>query len=91
MPSIFSWIKKQIGYFFNSIPEIIKALVLSILAFSGLGCAILLRYFDQSGTIILTFGLSIEIIALIAVYFIFKKYLKSEEEIKPPEKKQIKK
>ena len=88
MPSIFSVIKKQIGYFFNSIPEIIKALVLFILAFSGLGSALLLRYFDQSGAIIIAVGISIEVIAMIAIYFIFKKYLKSEEDVKPPERKQ---
>ena len=91
MSSIFSVIKKQIGYFFNSIPEIIKALVLFILAFSGLGSALLLRYFDQSGAIIIAVGVSIEVIAMIVIYFIFKKYLKSEEDVKSPEKKQIKK
>lgn len=88
MSLIFSWIKKQIGYFINSIPEIVKGFVLFILAFSGVGCALLLRYFDQSGTIIMAVGISLEVLAMIAVYFIFKKYLKSEEEIKQPVRKQ---
>ena len=79
MSSIFSWIKKQIGYFFNSIPEIIKALVLFLFLISGLGGALLLRYLEQSGTIILTVGLSIEALAMIAMYILFKKYLQSEE------------
>ena len=91
MSSIISWIKKQIGYFIDSIPEIIKALILFLLTLSGLGGALLMRYLDQSGTIILAVGLSIEAFAMIAIYIFFKKYLKSEEEIKPPEKKQIKK
>lgn len=91
MPSIFSAIKKQISYFFNSIPEIIKGFILFILAFSGLGSALVLRYFDQSGAIIIAVGISMEILAMIAIYFIFRKYLKSEEDIKPPDRKQIKK
>jgi hypothetical protein len=91
MSSIFSWIKKQVGYFFSSIPEIIKALVLFSFTISGLGGALLMRYFDQSSTIILAVGLSIEALAMIAVYIFFKKFLKSEDDIKPPEKKQIKK
>jgi glucan phosphoethanolaminetransferase (alkaline phosphatase superfamily) len=91
MSSIFSWIKKQLGYFINSIPEIVKGFVLFILAFSGLGCALILRYYDQSGTIIMAVGISIEVLAMIAIYFIFKSYFKSEESVKQLEKKQIKK
>jgi len=91
MSSLFSWIKKQIGYFIDSIPELIKGFVLFVLAFSGLGIALLLRYFNQSGTIIISIGVIIEIFAMIVVYIIFKNYLKLEEEIKPAEKKQIKK
>ena len=91
MSSIFSWIKKQIGYFFNSIPEIIKALVLFLFVISGLGGALLLRYLEQSGTIILAVGLSIEALAMFAIYVVFKKYLKLEEDIEPSGKKQIKK
>jgi len=91
MSSIFSWIKKQLGYFINSIPEIVKGFVLFILAFSGLGCALILRYYDQSGTIIMAVGIFIEVLAMIAIYFIFKSYFKSEESVKQLEKKQIKK
>ena len=82
MSLLLSWIKKQIGYFFNSIPEIFKAIVLSVLVISGLASAILLRYLNQSGTIIISVAISVELIAIVAIYFIFKTYLKSEEEIK---------
>ncbi len=88
MSSILPWIKKQIGYFFNSLPEIIKGLLLCILAISGFGFAVLLRFFDQSGYIIMTGGIIVEILAMSVIYFVFKNYLKSDEEnIKKLERK----
>jgi len=88
MPPILSWIKKQIGYFINSIPEITKGFILFVLAISGLAFAVILRFFDQSGTIIMAGGIIVEVLAMIAIYFVFKKYLRSDEDVKQPERKQ---
>ena len=82
MSSVFSWIKKQIGYLFNSIPEILKGFILFILIISGIGIAILLRLVDQGGILIASVSITIEVFAMVAIYFLFRKYLKPEEEIK---------
>ena len=90
MPSIFSWIKKEFSYIKNSFMDIIRGLILFILASSGLSIAILLRYFDYNGTVITFFGLIVEFIALLLCYLLLRGYLKSKEEeetSKPKEKK----
>ena len=87
MASVFSWIKKQIGYLLHSIPEFIKAVILFILIISGLGISILLRLAGQHYVTIIVVGTIIEVFALIAVYLFLKNYLKTEEESKPIEKR----
>ncbi|MBY8989397.1 MAG: hypothetical protein KGD58_01470 [Candidatus Lokiarchaeota archaeon] len=90
MPSIFSWIKKEFSYIKKSFMDIIRGLILFILASSGLSIAILLRYFDYNGTVITFFGLIVEFIALLLCYLLLRGYLKSKEEqdtSKPKEKK----
>ena len=46
---------------------------------SGLLIAILLRLLGQSGIIIAIGGVIMEVFGLIAVYFVFRKYIRSEE------------
>lgn len=90
MPSIFSWIKKELVYIKKSFMDIIRGLILFILASSGLGIAIFLRYFGYNGTVITFFGLIVEFIALILCYLLLRGYIKSKEELdfsKPKEKK----
>jgi hypothetical protein len=79
MASVFSWIKKEIVYIKDSFFELVKALFLVILASSGLGCAIFLRYLKYNGITITFFSLIVEFISLLLCYFLFKGYLKSEE------------
>ncbi|MFX1420135.1 MAG: hypothetical protein ACFE9N_14555 [Promethearchaeota archaeon] len=79
MASVFSWIKKEIVYIKNSFFQIILGLILVILASSGLGCAIILRYLRYNGTIITFFSIIVEFISLILCYFLLRHYLKSEE------------
>ena len=78
--------KKQLEYLKDSLTQIILGLVLFSLSFSGLGIALLLRRWRYSGTIIASFGILTEIIALLLCYVIFRGYLKKDEEIKPSEK-----
>jgi hypothetical protein len=79
MSSVFSWIKKEIVYIKDSFFEIVKALLLVILASSGLGCALFLRYLGYNGTIISFVSIIIELIALLLGYLLFRGYLKAEE------------
>ena len=81
MVTIFSWIKKEFVYIKDSFTEIIKALILFILASTGLVCAIVLRYLDYNWSVIMFFSIIVEFIALIICYFIFRGYLKTEEPI----------
>jgi hypothetical protein len=80
MAQVFSWIKKEIAYLKDSFLEIIKGLLVVILATSGLGCAILLRYLGYNGTIISFFSIIVEFISLLICYFLLRNYLKTEEE-----------
>lgn len=61
--------------------DIIRGLILFILASSGLGIAIFLRYFGYNGTVITFFGLIVEFIALILCYLLLRGYIKSKEEL----------
>ncbi len=87
MASLFTWIKKELGYIKDSFLEIIKGFILFVLAFSGLGCAIILRYLGYNGTIISFLGVATELIALILCYFMFKGYVKPKEEPEPSKPK----
>ena len=90
MVSIFSWIKKEIIYIKDSFIEILKGIILVALISSGLVFALLLRYLGYNGTIITFFGLISEFIALILCYFLFRRYLKSEEKTEPSQLKRKK-
>ncbi|MFX0038447.1 MAG: hypothetical protein ACFFCY_04565 [Promethearchaeota archaeon] len=79
MASVFSWIKKEIGYIISSFPQIVKALFLVILASSGLICAIFLRYLGYNGTIISFVSVIVELISIVLCYFLLRGYLKTEE------------
>lgn len=90
MSSLFSWIKKELAYVKTSFMDIINGFIVFILASSGLGVAILLRYLEFNGTVITFFGLIVEIFSLFLCYIILRGYLKSKEELevsKPKEKK----
>ena len=88
MSSLISWIKKELEYIKDSFLEIIKGFIIFILASAGLGCALFLRYLEYNGTIIAFFSIVIESISLILCYFLFKGYLKQQEE--PESSKQTK-
>lgn len=79
MVVLFSWIKKELIYLKDSFSEIIKAIILTILAASGFVCAIFLRYQGYNGTIITFVSLVVEFIALVLCFFMFRSYFKSEE------------
>ena len=81
-----SWIKKQIQYLIESIWQMIQGFILFSLAFSGLGCALLLRHVGYNGIVISGVSIIFEGIALVLCYFLIKGYLKTEE-IKVPESK----
>lgn len=90
MSSLFSWIKKELAYIKDSFMDIIRGFIVFILASSGLGVAILLRYLEFNGPVITFFGLIVELISLFLCYFLLRGYLKSKEELevsKPKEKK----
>ncbi len=80
MPSIFSWIKKELIYIKDSFKEIVKGFIIFVLASSGLVCAIILRYLGYNGTEITFFSLAVELISLFLCYLLLKGFLKSEED-----------
>jgi len=83
MVALLSWIKKELFYIKDSFSEIIKAFIFFVLASSGFGCALYLRYQGYNGTIITFVSLIVEFIALILCYFLFRGYLKTEEIAEP--------
>ena len=74
-----SWIKKELNYLKDSLSQIINGFLLFILVSSGLGCAILLNYFELNGTIIAFLSVILQVIALILSYFLVRKYFKKDE------------
>ena len=90
MSSLSSWIKKELSYIKNSLMDIIRGFLVFILASSGLGVAILLRYLEFDGTVITFFGLIVEIISLFLCYFLLRGYLKSKEELDASKSKEKK-
>ncbi len=80
MPSVFSWIKRELVYIKDSFKEIVKSFIIFALASSGLVIAILLRYLGYNGTVITFFGLVSEFISLFLCYLLLKGYLRSKED-----------
>jgi hypothetical protein len=64
----------------DSTSEILGGLIIFILVSSGFGVAVLLRYLDYNGYVISIVGISIEAISMIIIYFIYRKFIASEEE-----------
>ncbi|TFG03644.1 MAG: hypothetical protein EU542_01625 [Promethearchaeota archaeon] len=83
-----SWIKKEIVYLKDSIPQIVNGFLISLLVSSGLGCAILLNLININGTVIAFLSIIIQVIALIMSYFLVRKYF-DEKEPKDNKKKGI--
>ena len=78
-----SWIKKELHYLKESAPQIANGFLIFLLMSSGLGCAILLRYLNLTGTIIAFLSVIIQLIALILSYFSIRKYLTEAVEKTP--------
>ncbi len=74
----------------DSISRIVLGFILFSLSISGLVIALYLRVLGFSGTIIAGYGFLTEFIAMCVCYFIFKGYLKIDEEIEKPDKKKKK-
>ena len=77
-----SWIKRELSYIKDSFSQIIKALILFLLASLGLLSALYLRFLGFNGTIISFVGIIIEIVALVLLFFLFRKHLLIKEEAK---------
>lgn len=90
MSSVLTWIKKELEFLKDSIPQILKAFILFLLVFSGLGIAILLRIMGYNGVIITLSGIVIEGITLMLLYFFLKGYfqeISGEKDKRTPGKK----
>jgi len=77
-----SWIKRELSYIKDSFSQIIQAIILFLLASLGLLSALYLRFLGLNGTIISFVGIIVEIIALVLLFFLFKKHLLIKEEAK---------
>jgi len=82
-----SELKTGLGYIKDSFSQIVKGFILSILATSGLGFAILLKYFGYNGSTIAFAGIVLEVIGLILSYILLRKYVSIAEEDKGKEQK----
>ncbi|MHA1460093.1 MAG: hypothetical protein ACTSO8_01320 [Promethearchaeota archaeon] len=71
----------------DSFSQILKGFILSILATSGLGFAVLLRIFGYNGSTIAFAGIVLEAIGLILSYILLRKYVTIKEEDKGQEQK----
>ena len=91
MSAVISWIKKELEYLKDSFPEILKGFVFFVLSISGFAVGILLRTLGFDGYVILFGGIVTAIICTFILYLFFKKYLKTEETERPPQKKGKKK
>jgi phage-related holin len=78
MPSVFSWIKRELVYLKDSFREIVKGFIIFALASLGLVIAILLRYLGYNGTVITFFGIISEFISLFLCYLLLKGYIRSK-------------
>ena len=75
-----SGIKTTLGYIKDSFSQILKGLILFILATSGLAFAILLRDLGFNGSTIASAGLILEAIGLVLSYLLLRKHIKLKEE-----------
>ncbi len=75
-----SGLKTGLGYIKDSFSQILKGFILFILATSGLGFAVLLRYFGYNGSTIASVGIALEAIGLILSYMLLRKYFTLKEE-----------
>ena len=75
-----SGIKTTLGYIKDSFSQILKGLILVILATSGLAFAILLRDLGFNGSTIASAGLILEVIGLVLSYLLLRKHIKLKEE-----------
>jgi hypothetical protein len=90
MSSALTWIKKELEFLKDSIPQILKSFILFLLVFSGLGIAIMLRIMGYNGVIITLGGIVIEGVALVLLYIFLKGYFQEtsrEKDKIPPAKK----
>jgi len=83
MPAIIPWIKRQIEYIKDSLPDIIRGFIFFALAFSGLACALIMRYLGFNGAQIAIAGVAVEVVAMVLCYIIFKNFTKPPEEGQP--------
>jgi len=75
-----SGLKTGLGYIKDSFSQILKGFILFILATSGLGVAVLLRYFGYNGDTIAFAGIIMEVIGLVLSYILLRKYVTIKEE-----------
>ena len=83
-----SWIKREIIYLKDSIPQIANGVLIFLLVSSGLACAIFLNLANINGTVIAFLSIVVELIALIMSYFLVRKYF-TEKEPEDNKKKKI--
>jgi Kef-type K+ transport system membrane component KefB len=74
------WLKKELGYLKNSFSQILIGILLVGLTISGLGLAIFLRFAGFNGTIISFAGITIEVISIIIIYLVLRRYIIPKEE-----------
>ncbi|TFF87154.1 MAG: hypothetical protein EU550_03820 [Promethearchaeota archaeon] len=79
MSAVLNWFKKQIEYLKDSLPELFMATIFFFLTFSGVLSAILLRYLGNNGIVITFYSLIVQGVALVFCYFLFRKYLISDD------------
>ncbi|MFO8019316.1 MAG: hypothetical protein R6U96_11815 [Promethearchaeia archaeon] len=82
MTSILTWFKKEVVFLKDSIPLILKACVLFLLIFSGLGISIFLRVSGFNGVIISLGGIVVEALGIIVLYFFLNGYFQQVEKEK---------
>jgi hypothetical protein len=75
-----SGLKTGIGYIKDSLSQILKGLILVVLATSGLGLAVLLRDLSYNGSAIASLSIALEAIGLILAYILLRKYVTIKEE-----------
>jgi len=82
-----SGLKTGLGYIKDSFSQILKGFILFMLATSGLGLAVFLRYLGYNGDTIAFAGIILEAIGLILSYILLRKYVTVKEEDKEKEQK----
>ena len=75
-----SGLKTGLGYIKDSFSQILKGFILFVLATSGLGFAVLLRFLGFNGSTIASAGITLEAICLILSYLFLRKYITVKEE-----------